>query len=201
NAATEAAARSEAAIAWHFSRASMVSSGVGFVEPFAFELSLISRRNTRRHAGLAEPIICSSIADTASDRTAPGRNRLPRRAARPQQALFLSRVPARMHMPSQLTTVPGAADRETILDRARSMLATLRKQALAAERNRLIPRETHKNFQDAGFYRLFQPARYGGFLKPINKKIEGGAEVWKGCGAPAWVFHKLSGAKTNFCLP
>ena len=72
------------------------------------------------------------------------------------------------------------------------MVATLRKQALAAERNRLIPRETHKNFQDAGFYRLFQPARYGGYEMPISMMIEVAAELGRGCGSSAWIFTNLA---------
>jgi 3-hydroxy-9,10-secoandrosta-1,3,5(10)-triene-9,17-dione monooxygenase len=72
------------------------------------------------------------------------------------------------------------------------MVPMLRKQALQVERDRLIPRETHKNFQDAGFYRLFQPARYGGYEMPISMMIELAAELGRGCGSSAWIFTNLA---------
>jgi 3-hydroxy-9,10-secoandrosta-1,3,5(10)-triene-9,17-dione monooxygenase len=72
------------------------------------------------------------------------------------------------------------------------MVAMLRKHALQAERDRLIPRETHKKFQDAGFYRLFQPARYGGYEMPISMMIEVAAELGRGCGSSAWIFTNLA---------
>src|SRR6516164_9916575 len=52
NAATEAAARRAVAKPRHFSRTSMVSSGVGFVEPFVFELSPIPWLNILRSASI-----------------------------------------------------------------------------------------------------------------------------------------------------
>jgi alkylation response protein AidB-like acyl-CoA dehydrogenase len=57
------------------------------------------------------------------------------------------------------------------------MVPMLRKQALQAERDRLIAHETHKEFQDAGFYRLLQPARYGGYEMPIRMMVEVAAEI------------------------
>ena len=72
------------------------------------------------------------------------------------------------------------------------MVPMLRKQALQVERDRLIPRETYKNFQDAGFYRLFQPARYGGYEMPISMMIEVATELGRGCGSSAWIFTNLA---------
>ena len=55
--------------------------------------------------------------------------------------------------------------------------------ALQAERDRLIPVATHRAFQEAGFYRLFQPARYGGYELPIGMMVEVAGELGRGCGA------------------
>jgi 3-hydroxy-9,10-secoandrosta-1,3,5(10)-triene-9,17-dione monooxygenase len=53
--------------------------------------------------------------------------------------------------------IPKPPSRGEILDRARAMVPTLRSHALQAERDRLIPRRTHEQFRDAGFYGCFSP--------------------------------------------
>jgi 3-hydroxy-9,10-secoandrosta-1,3,5(10)-triene-9,17-dione monooxygenase len=63
-------------------------------------------------------------------------------------------------------------ERDDILGTARDLVPALRKTALQAERNRIIPIDTHRAFQQAGFYRLFQPARYGGYEMPIGMMVE-----------------------------
>jgi 3-hydroxy-9,10-secoandrosta-1,3,5(10)-triene-9,17-dione monooxygenase len=82
--------------------------------------------------------------------------------------------------------------REEILQRARSLVPQLREQALDTERNRRIPAETHRAFEAAGLYKLFQPARYGGYEMPIGMMIEVAAELGRGCGSSAWVFTNLA---------
>ena len=72
------------------------------------------------------------------------------------------------------------------------MVPMLRKQALQAERDRLIAHRIHKNFQDGGFYRLLQPARYGGYEMPISMMVEVAAELGRGCGSSAWIFTNLT---------
>src|SRR6516165_8146690 len=96
------------------------------------------------------------------------------------------------HMALPRTEPAGEPDREAILERARSMGPMLRQQALRAERERLIPRGTHERFQEAGFYRLFQPARYGGHEMPIGMMIEVAAQLGRGCGSSAWIFTNLA---------
>ena len=82
--------------------------------------------------------------------------------------------------------------RAEILSRARAMIAQLRERALDTERNRRIPAETHRAFEAAGFYKLFQPARYGGYEMPIGLMIDVAAEIGRGCGSSAWVFTNLA---------
>jgi 3-hydroxy-9,10-secoandrosta-1,3,5(10)-triene-9,17-dione monooxygenase len=92
-------------------------------------------------------------------------------------------------------TAPKASERPTreqILERARAMIPTLRAKAPQAERDRLIPEETHRAFQAAGFYKLFQPARYGGYEMPIGMMVEVAGELGRGCGSSAWVFSNLA---------
>ena len=82
--------------------------------------------------------------------------------------------------------------RELILERARTMVPVLRERAFKAERDRLIPVDTHRAFQEAGFYKLFQPARYGGYEMPIGMMVEVASELGRGCGASTWIFTNLA---------
>jgi 3-hydroxy-9,10-secoandrosta-1,3,5(10)-triene-9,17-dione monooxygenase len=84
---------------------------------------------------------------------------------------------------------PSRAD---VLERARAMVPLLREQALQAERDRIIPLATHRAFEAAGFYRLFQPARYGGYEMPIRMLVEVAGELGRGCGSSAWIFTNLA---------
>jgi len=82
--------------------------------------------------------------------------------------------------------------REQILERAREMVPMLRASALQADAERIIPLETHRAFEDAGFYQLFQPARYGGYEMPISMLVEVAGELGRGCGSSAWIFTNLA---------
>jgi alkylation response protein AidB-like acyl-CoA dehydrogenase len=82
--------------------------------------------------------------------------------------------------------------RDDILEAARDLVPALRKTALQAERDRIIPVDTHRAFQEAGFYRLFQPARYGGYEMPIGMMVEVAGELGRGCGSSAWIFSNLA---------
>jgi len=88
--------------------------------------------------------------------------------------------------------VPKAPTREAILDRARAMVPKLRTRALETDRNRAVPIETHRAFEAAGFYKLFQPARYGGYEMPIGLMVEVAGELGRGCGSSAWIFTNLA---------
>jgi 3-hydroxy-9,10-secoandrosta-1,3,5(10)-triene-9,17-dione monooxygenase len=95
-----------------------------------------------------------------------------------------------MHASSNATENPTRAE---ILQGAEAMIPLLRERALRAERNRLISVETHRAFQMAGFYKLFQPARFGGYEMPIGMMVEVAEQLGRGCGSSAWIF-------TNFAV-
>jgi 3-hydroxy-9,10-secoandrosta-1,3,5(10)-triene-9,17-dione monooxygenase len=82
--------------------------------------------------------------------------------------------------------------REELLDRARALIPVLRDRALQTERDRVIPPETHRAFQEAGFYKLFRPARYGGYEMSIAMLVEVAGELGRGCGSSAWIFTNLA---------
>jgi len=82
--------------------------------------------------------------------------------------------------------------REDLLEKACAMVPGLRQTALQTERDRIIPMQTHKAFMDAGFYKVFQPERFGGYELPISMLVEMGAELGRGCGSSAWIFTNLA---------
>lgn len=87
---------------------------------------------------------------------------------------------------------PKAPPRDELLERARAMVPTLRERALQADRDRRIAIETHRAFAAAGFYKLFQPARYGGYEMPLSMMVDLAGELGRGCGSSAWIFTNLA---------
>ena len=82
--------------------------------------------------------------------------------------------------------------RDDLLERARGLIPALRARALQTERDRVIPPDTHRAFQEAGFYKLFRPARLGGYEMSIAMLVEVAGELGRGCGSSAWVFTNLA---------
>jgi 3-hydroxy-9,10-secoandrosta-1,3,5(10)-triene-9,17-dione monooxygenase len=95
-------------------------------------------------------------------------------------------------MTGNKAAAPVRPTREAILESARAMVPALRSKALQAERDRLIPLKTHRAFAAAGFYKLFQPVRYGGYEMPIGMMVEVAGELGRGCGSSAWIFSNLA---------
>ena len=96
-------------------------------------------------------------------------------------------------MPAQTaaTNVPQPAP-GALVDHARAMIPTLRAKALQAENDRRVPDETVQAFKDAGFYKIFQPIRYGGYEMPFRVMYEIAGELGRGCGSSAWVFTNMN---------
>ncbi len=90
------------------------------------------------------------------------------------------------------TVAEKIPSREQILQRARDMVPALRERAAAAENARRIPDETQDAFVEAGFYRIFQPKRYGGFEMDYTLTVDIAAELGRGCGSSAWVFTNVA---------
>jgi alkylation response protein AidB-like acyl-CoA dehydrogenase len=73
-----------------------------------------------------------------------------------------------------------------LIERARALAPALRERAAVAEQIRRIPDETHAEFRDAGFYRMLQPARYGGLEARYGLHTMLAAEIARGCASSAW---------------
>ncbi len=52
---------------------------------------------------------------------------------------------------------------DQLMSRAKELMPVLRKGALETEKRRRISAETAQLFQEAGFFRVLQPKRHGGY--------------------------------------
>src|SRR5690348_6111872 len=77
---------------------------------------------------------------------------------------------------------------EDLLERAEALVPRLRERARSAEELRRLPDETFQEFQKAGLFKVFQPARYGGFELDYGRtQVELCHVLGQGCGSSAWV--------------
>jgi 3-hydroxy-9,10-secoandrosta-1,3,5(10)-triene-9,17-dione monooxygenase len=75
---------------------------------------------------------------------------------------------------------------EELVARARAMVPGLREQADAVEEARLVPASTIQAFKDAGFFKILQPKRWGGYeMNPIVF-MRVLMELGRGCSSSAW---------------
>jgi alkylation response protein AidB-like acyl-CoA dehydrogenase len=85
-----------------------------------------------------------------------------------------------------------ARTESSLLDRARQLAPILRERAGEAERERRIPEQTDREFREAGFYRVLQPATFGGLELSYGVQMELAAEIARGCPSSAWVLGVIA---------
>lgn len=76
---------------------------------------------------------------------------------------------------------------ETLVARARAMIPALKARAADAEALRKIPDQTIAEMQEAGFFDILKPARWGGFEMHPNVFYEVQLALAEGCMSSAWV--------------
>lgn len=77
---------------------------------------------------------------------------------------------------------------QRLLESARNMVSTLRDREKECIANKRVPDETIEAFRDAGFFRILQPARWGGFELPPIVYTEVTRILAEGCMSSAWVY-------------
>ncbi|CRK59457.1 POSSIBLE OXIDOREDUCTASE [Alloactinosynnema sp. L-07] len=92
-------------------------------------------------------------------------------------------VPATGPLPPE----PGLTPAEVIA-RARALLPLLVEQRAAVEQRTYYSAEVHSAFQDAGFYRLLVPARYGGYEIGLETFMQVVSTLARACPSTAWMF-------------
>lgn len=76
---------------------------------------------------------------------------------------------------------------EEAVQRAREFIPVLRERAAQAEAERNIPESTHREFREAGFYRLAQPTAYGGVGLDIDTVNDVCFELSRGDPSASWI--------------
>ena len=77
---------------------------------------------------------------------------------------------------------------KSLLGRAREMVPILAERAARADSERRIPAETIEDFRKAGFFRILQPKRWGGY--ELHPRVFYGVQMTlaEGCASSGWVF-------------
>ncbi len=86
-------------------------------------------------------------------------------------------------------TKMGAGDiptPEELLERARALVPVLAERAEECEKLGRLPDASIKAFEDAGFYRILQPSKYGGYEHLPSALYRVLMELAKGCPSSAW---------------
>jgi len=78
--------------------------------------------------------------------------------------------------------------RETLLERARAMIPALKTRSEAAVAARCVPAESIREMQEAGFFRVLQPQRYGGYEHDPQVFFDIQMTLAEGCMSTAWVY-------------
>ena len=89
--------------------------------------------------------------------------------------------------PRNIVSDPVVPSRAELVARARAMIPTLKARAAAAEVARKVPEETIRDFQEAGFFDILKPKRWGGFEMEPNAFYEVQMAIGEGCMSSAWV--------------
>ncbi len=82
----------------------------------------------------------------------------------------------------------SAALASSLLVRANNLIPVLRARERAAIAAGPVPAETIRDFVEAGFFKVLQPARYGGFELPPQVYFDIARTLAQGCMSSAWVY-------------
>lgn len=77
--------------------------------------------------------------------------------------------------------------REEMIARAEALLPGLRERSAEAEKNRRLPDETVREFREAGFPKILQPKRFGGYELGPDTATEVIRTLATACGSSGWV--------------
>ncbi len=102
------------------------------------------------------------------------------------------------------TTQPRVTDvmptEQELIDRARAMIPALKQRARQTTAQRRIPDETIAEMQAAGFFRILQPKRWGGYEMHPNVFFEVQKLLAEGCMSTGWVYGVVGGHPYELAL-
>ncbi|WP_443701283.1 acyl-CoA dehydrogenase family protein, partial [Pseudomonas sp.] len=82
---------------------------------------------------------------------------------------------------------------QEMIRRATAMRHTLRDRQAANEAEGRLLAQTNEEFINAGFYRVVQPRRFGGYEFDLTTYVRVMSEVARGCPSSGWVLALTSG--------
>jgi len=94
----------------------------------------------------------------------------------------------------------GIPSGEELIERARAMIPALKARAAQATAQRRIPDETIAEMQAAGFFRILQPKRWGGYEMHPNVFFEVQKLLAEGCMSTGWVYGVVGGHPYELAL-
>lgn len=80
---------------------------------------------------------------------------------------------------------------QELVDRARAMIPALKARAKHCTDARNVPAESIAEMQKAGFFRILQPKRFGGYEMHPNTFFDVQKQLAEGCMSTGWVFGVL----------
>ena len=81
---------------------------------------------------------------------------------------------------------------EILVQRARDMVPFLKEMASRAETERKVPEETVQKMKDAGFFRVLQPKRWGGYEMDPQVFFDIQLTLAEGCMSTAWIYGVIA---------
>ncbi len=76
---------------------------------------------------------------------------------------------------------------QAVTDGVRDLLPVLRERAQETEDRRVVPAESMKALAEIGFFRLLQPAGFGGFEADPMTFLSAVRLIASACGSTGWV--------------
>jgi 3-hydroxy-9,10-secoandrosta-1,3,5(10)-triene-9,17-dione monooxygenase len=96
--------------------------------------------------------------------------------------------------PTHAIPVPEPAlTAEEMVQRARDLVPVLRERQAHCEEIGRLPDETSRDFVEAGFYRILQPRRFGGYEFDLPTFTRVAIELARGCPASGWTYTLTAG--------
>jgi alkylation response protein AidB-like acyl-CoA dehydrogenase len=99
---------------------------------------------------------------------------------------FLNVSPIDATAPGRNSPVAHAPSLTSLVSAASELVPMLRQKAQATEAARFVSEETTNAFREAGFFKLMQPERYGGYEYGFTAFIDVITELGRGCTSSAW---------------
>jgi 3-hydroxy-9,10-secoandrosta-1,3,5(10)-triene-9,17-dione monooxygenase len=94
----------------------------------------------------------------------------------------------------------ASPSREELVARARAMIPVLKARADITEAGRRIPDETIADLHEAGFFRILQPRRWGGYEMDPQAFFDVQMALAEGCMSTGWMFGVVGGHPYELAL-